>query len=243
MRRLFIALTLLVSSVGTSAKSPPDVRTGTNTNRDTSQPMHTAGLANREQMDVQPTDEALAVGRSMARCAVSQHSDKVKVALAAATVDEFLKATRKIKESLEDCMAYGGRNLADFSRFEFGPSSLAGLLSEAMLARNGMPALASAKYDANAPKLDQMAGSAASLVQLRLGECLAMTQPAALGAFVASAPSSPQELAAFQALLPAIPTCLDKNVTLKATRSSLRLASAFALYRRTVEPSASGATN
>jgi hypothetical protein len=99
------------------------------------------------------------------------------------------------------------------------------------------------KYNANAPKLDWMASSGGSLVELRLGECLAETQPNAVGALVGSAASTPQELTAFQALIPYIPSCLDKNVTLKATRSSLRLALAFALYRRTIQPTAEGAAH
>ena len=235
MRQLLIAATLLFAS-GAVAKPPPEVHTGTNTNHETAQMMYSGGGANSGQMEVQPTDQALAVGRSMARCVVSARRKDVETALAVSTADDFTKASRKLFESLGDCMAYSSPIVADVSQFQFGPTSLAGLLAEAML-RNGVsPSLAPAKYDANAPKLDALAGSQASLVQLRLGECLAQTQPDVVAAFVRSQPASSEEATALQAVVPFVPTCLDKNVTLKATRSSLRLALAFALYRRTIQP-------
>lgn len=240
--RVLVAAAVLSCASAAVAKPPPEVHTGTNTNRDTSQSMWTEGRGPASQMEVQPTDDAIAVARSMARCVVSQHSREVKAALMVGAADDFRKATKHLNESLGDCMGYGGKNLADFSNMEVSPGTLAGLLAEAMLVREGMPALVPGKYEANAPKLDWLAGSPASLVQLRLGECLSMTQPAPVSAFVASPPSSPQETAAFQGLVPAIPACLDKNVTLKATKSSLRLALAFALYRRTLQPVMAGAS-
>ena len=242
MKRLLIAATLLCAA-GAAAKPPPEVRTGTNTNRDTAQAMHSQGYGPTSQMDVQPTDQAIAVARDTARCLVSQHSSDVKAALAVGAQQDFRRAMLRLRDALGNCMSGSAENDADLSNMELAPNALAGLLAEAMFAREDIPTPAAAKYDANAPKLDWMAGSAGSLVQLRLGECLAMTQPDAVAAFVRSTPSSPQEMSAFQAVAPAIPACLDKNVTLKATRSSLRLALAFALYRRTIQPVVTGASN
>ena len=239
MRKLLATIVLLCGA-GAAAAEPPPIYTGTNTNRPTSQPSYSAGNVGRDQMDVQPAEEALAVGRNMARCEVSRHPNQVKTVLDMPNADEFRRVSRKLYESMADCMAYGGKNLADVSHMELGSSALAGLLAEAMLARSGVVELAPQKYDANAPRLDPMAESQASLVQLRLAECLTYLQPAQVAAIVRAAPKSNAEQTAFSNLVPAIPTCLDKNVTLKATRSSLRLALAFALYRRTLAPASAG---
>lgn len=236
--RLIAGIALLLWSAAAIASPPPQVRTGTNTNRDTALPISGIGVLPVTGTELQPTDKAVATGRSMAKCVVSQRPDDVRAALQTTNPEAFRSAVARFNGTLGDCLIYGGKKLADAAHFEFAPSALAGLFAEALLARNGIPALAPAKYEANTPKLDWIAGSQASLVQLRLGECLAQTQPSAVSAFVGSAPSSPQEASAFQALVPAIPACLDKNVTLKATRSSLRLALAFALYRRTMGPAA-----
>jgi hypothetical protein len=238
----FVAAALVLWSAGAIASPPPQVHTGTNTNRDTAQPVSGIGVLPVTGTEVQPTDEAVATGRKMAKCVVSQRPNDVKVALRTTTSEAFDKAVDRFDGTLGDCMIYGGKKLADAAHFEFARSALAGLLAEALLARDGMPMLAPAKYDANAPKLDWIAGSQASLVQLRLGECLAQTQPAPVSTLVRSTPGSPQEASAFQALVPAIPACLDKNVTLKATRSSLRLALALALYRRSIAPATAGAS-
>lgn len=239
--RLILPAFLLLWSAAAFASPPPQVRTGTNTNRDTSQPVYSASNWVSGQTEVQPTDDALARGREMAQCVVSRRPKEVTAALQVSNGEDFRRATQKLDGVLSDCIP-SGRKSADVIEFAFAPSALAGLFAEALLNRSGASPLAPAKYDANAPKLDWLAGSTASQVQLRLGECLAMVQPASVSAFVRSAPSSPQELSAFQGLLPAIPACLDKNVTLKATRSSLRGTLAFALYRRSIEPAVAGAT-
>lgn len=240
--RVFVGLLAMVTATGVLAARPPrEIRTGSNTSTASSQMVESAGNAATSERDVQPTDHALAIGRDMARCEVSRHPEKIDAALRLSDLDEFNRAARKLYDSLADCMVYGTQNVADVSRFEFAPSALAGLFAEAALTRSGMPALTAGKYDPNAPKLDWLATSDASLVRLRLAECLAQTQPGAAAALVGSAPDSAQELSAFQSLVPAIPACLDRNVTLKATRSSLRLVLAYALYRRTIQPAGAAA--
>lgn len=234
MKALIATMTLLWAAGASAAGPSPQIHTGTHTNRETAQTHYGLPDAFPERIEVQPTDEALFVGRAMARCAVSEHRRDVKFALDVSSVEAFRQATQKFSGSLADCLAYSGKDVAAFSQFQLAPHALAGLLAEALLRQEGIPALLPGTYQANAPQLDWMAASGGSLAELRLGECLAQTQPSAVAALIGSAPSSPQEQAAFQGLMPFVPACLDKNVTLKATRSSLRLALAFALYRRTI---------
>lgn len=230
MRR--VALLLLTAfAANASARPPQQVVTGTNTGRETSQTVYSLGAWGGPE--IQPTDKAIAVGREMARCAVGRKPDRVRAALDVHDRNEFLTAFNRFSDTVADCFSLsGGAELA------VQPSALAGMFAEAWFARSGTPTLAASKYDPNAPKLDFMANGPASLVQLRLAECLSSREPDAVKAFVSVKPGSAEEDAAFGAIIPLIPACLDKNVTLKATRSALRLAMAYALYRRMLEPSA-----
>jgi hypothetical protein len=230
----------LLWAANVAASPPPEIRTGTNTNRDTSQPVYGVGGVRPGDLDVRPSEEAVAAARDMARCIASRRPKDVQAALAVGTQEDFRRAMRRLGDSLGNCLAYSGTNVADASDMQLASHTMAGLLAEALFAGAGALNLTPAKYNANAPKLDWMASSPAGLVQLRLAECLAETQPTAVAALVTTKPSSPQEASAFQAIVPSIPACLDKNVTLKATRSSLRIALAFALYRRTIQPTANG---
>jgi len=212
---------MLVSAASASATSPP--------------------AQTYDHFHLDASDKAVAVGRDMARCLVAEHPAQVKAALALGDSVMFRLAMIKLRDALGNCMTGSSLDTGAFANMQLSPHALAGLLAEAVFSRESVPALVPAKYDPNSRKLDWIAGSASSLVQLRLGECLSKTQPQGVIALVTSDPSSPNEATAFQALTPYIPGCLDKNVTLTATKSSLRLALAFALYRRSIELPAAGA--
>jgi hypothetical protein len=219
------------------AESPP-VRTGTLTNRDTATTVHSYGDVEwvPGATTVAPSDEAFAVGRTMARCAVDKQPDRVRRFLAARDRSDFGAALKPLQSTLGTCMINATPDGVQQARFSFQPMFLAGLLAEAWLLKHGISALAPAVLNANAPKLDWLATSAATLVQLRLSECLVTRQPAHVAPFVAARPATPAELAGFRALAPLVPTCLDKDVTLQAKRTPIKLAMAFAYYRRSAVP-------
>lgn len=229
MMRLVAFSALLVAS-GATARTPPVV-TGSNTGRETSQPVATTGSGWGSANQVEPSDQAFDSGRRLATCAVQKHPRDVAAALNTRDRAAFARAVDKFDATLSDCMfATNG------DEFAFQPSALAGLLAEAWINHMATPSFAPAKYNPNAPQLDWLASSPATLVQLRLGECLATTQPSLVRAFVTAKPGSSGEDGALGALVPAIPTCLDKNVTLQAKRNQLRVALAYALYWRGMNP-------
>ena len=222
--RVVSVILLAGTAFGASARPPQDIVTGTNTGRETSQTVY--GLGDWGSPEVQPSDKAVAAGRKLAHCAVDRRPETAKAALDASDPQSFRAAASRLNGVMEDCLKYGEMALQ--------PSAFAGLLAEAWFDRSGAPSLQPIKYDPNAPKLDFMANGPASLVQLRLGECLASRHPDEVRGLLSAKPGAADEATALGAVIPLISACLDKNVTLQATRTSLRLPLAYALYRRTL---------
>ena len=214
-----------------AARPPQEIVTGTNTGKQISQPVYDWG--DWIGGDVEPTEKAITVGRQLARCVVDHRPEGAKAALDAADREGFRSATSRLNTTMVDCLKYG--------EFELQPAALAGLLAEAWFAHSETPRLPPTKYEPNAPKLDFMANGPASLVQLRLGECLASRYPVEVRQLVSAKPGGSDENTALGVVLPLLPACLDKNVTLHVTRNSLRLPLTYALYRRTLNPAPAAA--
>lgn len=229
------AAAVVVSCIAASAfaRPPQTINTGTNTTRATS-----SMVASMEGngLEIQPTDRAVAVARETLRCAVTRSPERARAVLGAGDQASFRASFARLSDTVEDCFDVPGG-----SELGLQPLSLAGLLAEAWFSQTGAPALPRISYDQNEPKLDFISNGPSTLVQVRLAECLASRNPDAVKGFVAAKPASTDEDVTFGAIIPLIPTCLDRNVTLRANRTALRLALAYAFYRRTLPTPRTGA--
>jgi hypothetical protein len=184
------------------------------------------------------TDANLAGGRAMADCAVKRDDGRVRRVLQTTDGTQFGVSMQALRSTLDRCITDVTIRNAVGADYSAQPMIMVGLLAEALLEKKGVPSLVPAVVNPDAPQLDWLATSPAGLVQLRLAECLAARHPSEVAAFVSGAPGSPAELAGFRSLAPHIGTCLDSNVTLSAKRAPLKLAMAYAYYRRTLQPGA-----
>lgn len=181
-------------------------------------------------------DAAIAVARQMASCAVTRKPKAVVETLAAKDLASYKVALGKLSPTLSDCSVRSAAEELRSQRLGMSNAMLVGVLSEAELRRTGnwnVPA------DGNRVAPD-VAGYLYSRADQRVvaetASCLAHVEPGRSAVLVASDPGSAGEAKAFAALLPAIGGCLERNVTLTASRPVLRLAMATALYRRSLEP-------
>lgn len=197
-------------------------------------PAGPAAVGNSEASN-SPSGEALAMGRQVSDCMVARHPAMVAryIAANADAASGGIKgpAFNGLDDALTGCLVEtsGRTNSVEMN---LGQRTLQGLFAEAsfralpqdslVLAVDGAPNYA-AGWVSSIPAL--------SVVD-RMAICLAAGHPAESIALVRSDPGTPGEAAAMTAVMPHIQTCLVMGATLKADRTTVRLAVATALYHR-----------
>jgi hypothetical protein len=214
--------------------------TGTNIRgQESASPVHMiGGTVEREltPMEEQARAEALRAGRVMASCFAGRRPATVTEILNSASGENFAAAMKKSHAVMGPCLVRAGSSDAGMMQMNFSRFDMMGLLAEAAMVRSPAPAFEALPIAA-VPRFPQwIAGSMGQAVMLQVATCLAYTQPRSAQAVVWAKPGTPQESAAFGQLVAHLPSCLDKNVTLKATKPALRLALATALYQRKINP-------
>ena len=190
---------------------------------------------------MKPSTEAMAVGRMLSACMVARHP-AVAIRYIAAEAEVRDKIAKGMNEALSECLMNDGNKSAS-ARMSLANGDLQGLFAEAFVisrtdASSALPVAAAPNYAATWVSADP----SQSVVD-RMAICLAATRPAEALALVRSTPASPDERAAFAAVMPHVGGCLVTGATLKTDRSGLRLAVARAVYFRQVALSASVATH
>jgi hypothetical protein len=179
-----------------------------------------------------PSDAAIALARATANCVVGKKPADAQIALNAADWRSFILATQKLAPAMSQCVGKVADDGVSQAELGFSAPTYFGVLAEAWVIRNGMRALEPVAYAADTPSFGWLSRGAADSVVLKLADCLAHKEPQRVEALVRSKPLSDQEAAGFASIRPVLPTCLDSNVTLSASKSKLRLALATAIYKR-----------
>lgn len=233
MKSALASLLAMISAVAVA--SPPEVETGTLIpGKEPAAPVGTTGRYVRgpETTEVMPDEAAIAAARAMAGCAIGRKPEDVQQALNAADWRTYILATQKLSPVMSRCAGKVAEDGVTRMQIGFGPPTYFGILSEAWLIKKGMPHLDAVAYTTEAPSFAWLSRNVGDSVVFRLADCLAHKEPERVEALVRSKPLSAQEAAGFASIRPVLPTCLDSNVTLNASKTKLRLALATAIYRR-----------
>lgn len=187
-------------------------------------------------MNAKPSDQALLNARGMMACTVKRRPALTEQLLDTTDVTHFQKLTTELGPTLQKCAGETGNKDAAKTELKFSSSMMRSLIAEASLAQKGLPALAPIAYVATAPGSEWLTGDPGRRIVLRMADCLSAKEPRKVEAILAAPSGSGPEGAAFSALAPTFPACLEKNVTLTTNRVGLRLALASALDRRSRQP-------
>lgn len=236
MRGFVLAGTL----IATASMAQAQVSTGTNIQgQESASPVHRIGAyADREltPMEEQAHAEALRAGRVMASCFAGRRPGTVAEILRSSSHEGFTAAMKKAQVAMGPCLVRAGSSDAGLLQMNFSRFDMMGLLGEAVLVSGPAPSFEAVPVAA-VPRAPQWIGrTMGQAVMLQVATCLAYTQPRSAQAVIWAKPGTPQEGAAFGQLVAHLPSCLDKNVTLKASKPALRLALATALYQRKINP-------
>jgi len=234
-------LAILAGVVAASSSlAHAQVSTGTNiSGKESASPVQTIGAeVDREltPMEAKAHAEAVRVGRLMAACVTKRRPETVAEILSSRNVDQFNVGLKKLQPTMSPCLVTAAGGDAMMTHLRLAPFDLMGWLAEAALVRAPAPVFETVPIAA-VPRAPQwITFHPGRLAMMQIASCLAHTQPERAEAIVWSQPGTPQEAAAFAGIMPFLPACLDKNVTLKASKPSLRHVLATALYQRKINP-------
>lgn len=220
------------------AHHPADRTAGTGTligGKQTAQPVASIGgyrVPLGAPMEQQASAKALQAGRAMARCIYRRKPAIIRSALGATSEADF-HARYTIPKSLAgECLIETADDAVGMMALTFSGFDQVALFSEAALQKADSRGLAPIPVAAVPRANDWMTGDLGKQVTLQLATCLVYTQPKAAEELVLSKPGTIDEEAGFMSVLPLVAGCLDKNVTLHATKAMLRQSLAIALYQR-----------
>lgn len=231
-------LLLAAAAVAPAAHHPVDRATGTGTmigGKQTAQPVASIGsyrVPINPDMKQQASVKAFQAGRAMARCIYRRKPAIVASALSAANEADFRSRYVLPKDLAGECLAENADDTVDMMALTFSEFDQVGLLSEAALQKTGPRTLAPVPIAIVPRASGWMTSDLGKQVTLQLATCLAYTQPKAVQELVLAKPGTIDEEAGFMSVLPLVAGCLDKNVTLHATKAMLRQSLAIALYQR-----------
>lgn len=238
-----VSLSIFVFAMGLGSAFAQGQQSATGTlipGRETSSPVASVGTVGRGATgsdtygEAQPTVTALNVARTTLRCVIKKRPDSVQAMLVATDRAQLLASYHSVDLIFTDCAARSARG--EGFQLGMGRGTLMGLAAEASLARNRIPVLAEVPYTSQISELDWTTEQPGTKIVLRLASCLSSTKPQQVVNLLYTAPASAGEAAAFGALAPAFPSCLERNTTLKTGKSGLRLALALSYYRRILNP-------
>jgi hypothetical protein len=183
---------------------------------------------NEQDLEMKPDVAALNMARGVAACVEKSAPEKVDALLGTTESAAFEAAWKPVQNKMSTC--FYNRVTWD-ANLRMTNNLVRSLMAEARFRRLGAVTLTPVDYASVVEGSDWITDDAGAKVVLRTADCVAARKPIEAAALLQTVPDSADEKTRFAALVPALGTCLETGVTLKANRPGMRLALASALDR------------